>query len=411
MQKWLVSGWLAIGCGLVACSAASDMGGGQRVPSFGASGSGGVPVGGTNPNGNAGRAGSDGFGNSTMPVGPIEEPVSTPGAMDAGGECGAVSQMAQNTLQPVDIIIGVDTSGSMDEEIVFVQQNLNTFSQQITDSGIDVHVIMLATEGVTMMGGGLFGGGLFGGGDSENAVCIGPPLGSGQCPGDSNPPVYTHIDTEVGSNDVLGVFVNAYPQYKASLREGSLKTFVSVTDDDATDGPHNSADAFINAINALEPAGSTMWSNWRYSGIYCLTECEDAAAIGAVHADLVARTMGVGGDLCLQDFAPVFDALAKSVIGSARLDCEWAIPAVPDGQTFQRDRVNVEYTPSATGAKEAIYHVESASQCGAQGGWFYDDNAAPQRLRVCPSTCERLQADSSGKLDVLFGCRTKDGPD
>ena len=37
-----------------------------------------------------------------------------------------------------------DTSGSMGEESGFVQANLNQFSQQITASGIDVHVVLLA---------------------------------------------------------------------------------------------------------------------------------------------------------------------------------------------------------------------------------------------------------------------------
>ena len=400
MKKWERLARLALGCGLLACSADADTSGGPvRHPMGvgGGSGTNGMPA---SIAGASGGSAGIGFGNSSTPVPQLEEPVLVP-MNDAGGECGAVSQKAENTLQPVDIIIGVDTSGSMNEEIGFVQTHLNAFSQQIIDSGIDVHVIMLATEGVSMMSaGGLFGGG----GDRDFAVCIGPPLGSGMCPGDSKPPIYTHVNTEVGSNDVLNVYLSAYPQYKASLRDGSLKTFVSVTDDDATDGPNNSADAFINAVNALEPAGSTMWSNWRYSSIHCFTQCPDAAAIGAVHAELVSRTMGVGGDLCLQDFAPVFDKLALTVIDTVTLACDWAIPPPPGMEVFDAGKTNVRL--NLDGVAEPLTKAPSAADCGDQQGWHYDDEASPQRVVACPATCSRMQAAQNASVDILFGCET-----
>jgi hypothetical protein len=396
MKQWEVACILA-SAGLWACSADADMSGGTRGGGSSLAGSGARAGAGGGAVGSAGSAGSIGFGNSTVPVTPPPEVPLMPQPSDAGGECGAVSQTAENTLQPVDIIIGVDTSGSMDEEIVFVQQNLNAFSQQIVDSGIDVHVIMLATEGVTMAG-GLFGG------DSQNAVCIGAPLGSGMCPGDSNPPSYTHVNTEVGSNDVLNVYVNAYPQYKASLREGSLKTFVSVTDDDATDGPYNSADAFMAAVNALEPAGSVMWSDWRYSGIYCFSECEEAAATGTVHADLVARTMGVGGDLCLQDFATVFDTLAQKVIETVTLACDWAIPPAPGDEAFDAAKTNVRL--NLDGVMEPLTKAASAADCADLNAWHYDDEANPARVVACPATCSRMQAAQNANVDILFGCET-----
>ena len=52
-------------------------------------------------------------------------------------KCGAASQMAMNMLQPVDIVIGIDTTGSMAEEIGFTEENMNAFSQQISAAGID----------------------------------------------------------------------------------------------------------------------------------------------------------------------------------------------------------------------------------------------------------------------------------
>ena len=400
MLKWLQISVLIAACSGLGCSADADRSnGGSRRGQPGAGGKAGA-----SGAANAG-SGAAGLGDIGMPVTPPPSSgTMAPEPAPDGGECGAVSQTAQNTLQPADIIIGIDTSGSMDDEIAFVQQNLNAFSQQIIDSGVDVRVILIATEGMTMpeMPGGIFGGD----GDQEIAVCIDPPLGSGNCPVDSNPPRYLHVPVEVASHDALNLFVETYAQWQAQLRPNATKTFVVVTDDNAEDEPNNTAAAFMQAVAGLDPM---LFAQWSFSGIYCFSECPEAAEIGTVYQDLVTQTGGVGGDLCLQDFASVFDALARSVIGASKLDCEWAIPPAPPGQTFDTGRVNVEYT--ATGARQTVFHVDVANQCAARGGWYYDDNANPTRLLVCPSTCELLQADGSAELDVLFGCKTKDGPD
>ena len=323
-----------------------------------------------------------------------------------GAECGAVTQMAENTLQPADIIFGIDTSGSMSEEVAQVQQNLNAFSQQIIDSGIDVRVIVLSTLQGSAMPGGV----------TVDGPCIGAPLGSGQCPADSNPPRYVHLDLMVSSWDVLDVYVNAYSSYKPHLREGSLKTFVTISDDnaDSETSPFallgvrptlHTADDFIAAVGSLDP-GSAMWSDWRYSGIYSFTLCDSAAfgAIGSVHEELVSKTGGVAGDLCLQQFAPVFDQLAKQVAATVTLACDWTIPPPPAGDSFDKGKSNVQVT--LDGAVEQLLKVPDVSKCGALEGWHYDDEAAPTKVVACPSTCARIQAAVDARVDLQFGCET-----
>lgn len=327
--------------------------------------------------------------------------------MPVGDGCAAISQQAANRLQPADVIWAIDNSQSMTEEILFVREQMNAFSQQIVGSGVDVRIILISApydvDAVTMASvadGGSGGGNNDSGGN--NGICIDAPLGSGSCPDDSNPPAFVHIPQEVGSNDGLNLFVDTYPQWQSHLRPQATKTFVVVTDDDATDGPNNSASAFTQAVMALDP---TLFAAWTFSGIYCFTQCPEAAALGSVYVDLVAQTQGVAGDLCLQDFAPVFDALAQSVIGASRVDCEWDIPPPPAGQSFDIGRVNVQYTASGAAA-QPILHVPSSAECGAQGGWFYNDVANPTRVLACPTTCATIQNDPGAQIDVLFGCKT-----
>jgi hypothetical protein len=343
--------------------------------------------------GTAGAAGTAGIGSGGS--------AGVTGNVPIGDGCAAISETATNQLQPADIIIAVDNSGSMDEEIVFVRDQLNRFSQLITDSGIDVRIILISSA-IGMQEPDSDGDS----DEQDNGICIDAPLGSGTCPDDTLAPRYVHIAEEVGSSDALNLFVDTYPSWRDQLRPNATKTFVVVTDDDATDEPLTSASAFTTAITALDP----QFSAFTFSGIYCFSECPDAAEIGRVYIDLVAQTSGVGGDLCLQDFAPVFDDLADAVIGQSQLDCEWTIPAPPAGQTLQPNLVNVQYTPSATGIAETVLHLDDAATCAGVEGWHYDNNSAPTRVIACPATCTRLQADQNAKLDVLFGCQTINSP-
>jgi hypothetical protein len=337
--------------------------------------------------------------------GPMVVPIAGSPAMleDAGGkgaECGAVRQMAMNMLQPVDVIFSVDTSGTMRDEIGFVKENMNAFSKQIRDSGIDVHVVLLATEQSGTAD--PFGGLLF-----TDGLCIAAPLGSGMCPRDSNPPNYVHIVEQIGQWNILDAYILRYPDYKMYLREGALKTFVSVSDADAS----TAAEKFVNDVKALEPS-SKMWSQWRYAAIYPFEPCPGVPGQGGdpgpQHADLVTRTDGIGGDLCKQDFAPVFNAIAKKLVDVVQLACEWDVPAAPAGETFERMKTNVQI--NVDGKTEMLLKAQTVDSCGMRDGWHYDDESAPKRVVACPTTCQRLQAAESAAVDVLFGCATQVGP-
>lgn len=320
--------------------------------------------------------------------------------------CASTSVAAQDimVIKPADIIFALDSSLSMNLEIGFVQENMNAFSQQIIDSGIDIRVIVIAGPNDMMFGG------MQGMMQPTNEICVGTPLGSGNCPDDTNMPNYIHINETVGSNNALNKIIDTYPQWQQYLRPEATKSFVVVTDDDATDEPNNNAATFTESVAALDP-DPTLFAEWTMNGVYCFTECEDAAAIGQVYMDLVAQTAGVGGDLCLQDFQPVFDALAQQIIenAGAEIACQWDFPAVPDGQTFSADLIEVQRTSPVSGTT-TIPRVDSATDCDAQGGgWYYDDIGTPTQILACPSTCEAMQNDSGGMIDVVFGCEVVEG--
>jgi hypothetical protein len=343
----------------------------------------------------AGTGGAGATGGMT-PIIPIPEPTGgmagmagsagTAGAAGTGGrmvtdDCAASMATATDmtTIVPADIIFAIDSSRSMNDEIVFVQTFMNEFSAQITAAGIDARVILLG---------------------APSAICIGAPLGSGNCPDDSNLPSYVHVDQAVDSNDGLNVIIESYPNWSQHLRPEASKSFVIVSDDDATDEPYNSADLFMTALTALDPV---MFEKFTFNGVYCFTACEQAAAVGNVFIDLVAATQGVGGDLCLQDFQPVFDRLAEQIVmtSGAEITCEWPFPAPPAGQSFATDLVAVDRT--VAGAKTPLVRVNSELDCAA-GGFYFDSLFNPTKLIACPSTCTELQGQVGGQVDVTFGC-------
>lgn len=310
------------------------------------------------------------------------------------GDCAEVSEQANVGPQPADILLVIDNSGSMDAEAAFVQQQMNSFSTQITAAAIDVHVILISALP----------------GQSDAGVCIAPPLGSGGCPADeSNLPTFHHVVSGVGSTNALDRVIQHFPDYQASLRATAALHVVVVSDDDSDLG----ADAFMQQFNALIPNPADL----KFHGIVaeegpfaaCLAStscCLTSAEEGSVYKQLITQTGGVYGNLCDQEFQPIFQAVATAVIQEATLACEFNIPAPPDGEEFDRDEVNVEFD-DGSGNILQIGRVESPGECAmVQDGWYYDNPDTPTRIIVCPQTCDTIQGFDNASIAVKFGCAT-----
>jgi hypothetical protein len=102
----------------------------------------------------------------------------------------------------------------------------------------------------------------------------------------------------------------------------------------------------------------------------------------------------------------VSTTVTNTVIQSTTLDCEWEIPDPPEGRTFDKNQVNVEFEADGI-VRQTIGAVPSQADCAQyQGGWYYDDPSAPARLSACPSTCDIIQASTGARIDILLGCET-----
>lgn len=389
-RGWFIRGGL-VGCGFavsLACSAGGD--GGSGIDS-GGNGSG--ANGGSSGNSNGG-SGAEGFGGDLIGGGGGNG--GNGGGLEDGGECFAETKTADNTVRPVDIIWALDNSCSMTQEAREVQDNMNLFAGAILSQGIDVHVVVISESGPP------------GGFPPKNGVCIPAPLGSGMCPADTRLPEYARIDDDVASSNSLDKLLEHYPTYKQVLRQNASKYFAVVTDDNSA----MQAQTFIDTVNGLDPG---WFDSWRFFGVFCTGSCNVAgacASTGTVYQELTNHFGTTPGDLCLgqSNFAGVFTALAQAVVAGTQLDCQWEIPEAPPGQEFDPKKVNVKYTPSGGGGAQEIYYVPSAADCGAEGGWYYDNPQNPTKILVCPNTCDQLSGDLNGKVDIAFGCARVEVP-
>jgi len=328
--------------------------------------------------------------------------------------CAGIEAEADARLLPVDIIWAIDGSGSMVPSFPAIQAALNKFSGDVEAAGIDAHIVLLTSQ----------------------ALCVPAPLGSGKCgaaglplgpglPGagapasapDSNPPRLLHLDVSFGYGEGMPVLLNNFVHFKQALR-ADARTQLVLTEDGA---PPMSAQAVIDHIEGRTSAtGTPAWSpglvadSWIFSGVICKNglgggACLTAFLLPETTSALIELSGGVSEDLSLagqqgsDPFAGLLQELAAKVIVGAELSCEYDIPEVPAGQTFDRGLVNVLYGTGGSD-KEVFPYAEDA--CRDAVAWHYDDNDAPTKILLCPKACERARTSEDGKLEVKFGCQT-----
>jgi hypothetical protein len=418
----------------------------------------------------------------------------------SGAECGAPicaggSSAASIVKTPVDIIISIDNSASMQGEIESVQNRIDGDLADILDqAGIDYRVIMVTRYGNVHTQNYDSGTAT----DSMYSVCIGDPLSSIDCPisgSDSTPavantlPRFYHHSTDIGSNNMWCRLLESYSQpdpypvdrsnwtsvapdgWGAFLREGAFKVFIGITDDnplatndtythngetlardcpnmlgDATlDGTNDQAGAndFDTALRTLAPAqfgavGGTRNYIWhsiagmtasenqplqpsaavetrccRFDRTYDTTcqgtvgqRLNDAANAGQGYQYLSKLTGGLRYPSCYHDnFDAIFNAVADEVIEQASASCDLVLA---DLATFDPSLTTVFYTTVASNGSDVsteLTRVADASAC-TSNAWYYDDSSGTSTIKLCPTTCSTVQADTDARVTGELSCGT-----
>lgn len=304
---------------------------------------------------------------------------------DTDGTCTSFTAAGEVSKQPADIIFVVDNSPSMLDEAHAVRDNLNAFSEQIVDAGIDIRVLLLTAYPDPSAAP-----------EVDTGVCIEPPLGGGGCPAsDLNLPIFAHLPRIIGSVQALSVVLDSHESWSEMMRHHSGKHVIVISDDDSFLG----AEDFDAQFLALDP----VHAGYAFHGIVATELCPEAGAIGSEYIALAELTGGVIGDLCQQQFQPLFDQLSTAVLEGSGLACTWPMPAAPAGKTIDPDSVEVRL--AIDGVQVDPFHFQTAAGCSpGVHGWYYDDNAAPTELVACPATCEVLSTGVAADLEIDVGC-------
>lgn len=91
-------------------------------------------------------------------------------------------------------------------------------------------------------------------------------------------------------------------------------------------------------------------------------------------------------------------------IRAAALGCDFAIPEPPEGLDLVPDEVNVTYLPGGYDIPLTLPRADDLIDCGNQPGWYYDNNANPKKILICPASCSTIQNDDEAEVAVAFGC-------
>jgi hypothetical protein len=423
VRKSFGLGALALGALCVYCSSAT---GGGGTPNTGGASSGSGGVAGSTTDASTGGTATGGTG------GNIAIDASNDSQLDPDAACATATETAVIESLPVDIIWMVDNSTSMQPAIDQVTQGLNAFAQLIGQKNLDYKVIMLSlrskTNPVTINGG------------QRYAVCIPPPLaGDTNC---GNSATFFQSSIDIRSTQPLEQFLGTLGQtagyqqgeekggepWKQELRPNATRTIVVVSDDDSRLLP-NDFEHFaggktpFNSLTLppgiLDPSWTGLFEDYIFSGLYGWGSDTDPnvkctysggtspPSSGPHYTQLVQQTNGARAKICdgAAAWTPFFDAVAQAVQKGAKLKCELALPT-PSSGTLDPGKVNVRVvTPSGA---TTLSKVACASACDAGGGWYYDDDATPTKVFLCPASCDSAQAATTEgvEIQVLFGCTT-----
>ena len=324
-----------------------------------------------------------------------------------GADAGACRDITdESTLEPapVDIIVTIDNSGSMTAEAMQTRDNLNRFADIIAASGLDYRVVLISRPG-----------------ESDNGVCVPPPLGTGMpgCVGGADGRLLA-VHQPVSSRNAPRLVLELYPMYQDFLRIEAVKVFVWITDDES--GLHT-ADSFRAELAALEPDG--MFQHTIHNAIVghygdtpetwaapSAGDCGSLAHVGTTYLRLASCL--ADDDTAIADCAPgrtarvcepvwtaIFEEIAMGVVAGVPVACEFDLPEAPMGMMLDLDAIDLTY--SAADGTTLELERTSADAC-TDRGWHLDDESAPTRIELCPELCAAVQAREGSRIHIALGC-------
>jgi hypothetical protein len=322
-----------------------------------------------------------------------------------GDACVAASLEPELGFAPIDVIVIIDSSDSMDGARAAVEQSINgDFAEILGASGLDYRVILIG---------------------AYPWICVEPPLGGAPCdPHPATPaatPVFFPYSGATGSGNFFANLLAFYAEpdpydlapggFSQWLRPGARKIFVGMTDGNSMTDNHDVGLQWDAELLALAPEqfGTAAARNYVFHTFVSMPANEpvttpwspgDPIAGHGQALQVVSVTSGglrfpLGHD---ESFGVVFQEIATGVVESTPIACEFPVPTTPDGEAIDPDTVEIDYR-SGGGPPSVLHQVVDATACVADGFWI-----AGGIIHLCPAACAPIQADPAALLEVRYGC-------
>ncbi|MEZ4444411.1 MAG: hypothetical protein R3B72_35385 [Polyangiaceae bacterium] len=344
------------------------------------------------------------------------------GGMGQGGDCVPSPVETSAVLRPLDVVMAIDQSGSMEEELPAFEAAINpAFAAPLDAAGVDFQLILLARHGPDPLD-----------------VCVAPPLSNGvSCAGPvGDVPGRFHQD--YGGSDgiamvcsILESFDGPNGGWQKWLRLEAIKAIVPFTDersvcfydgqdfDDQNDlsGSVNGVAAAVGqaidaAFVALDPLQLGTEAKRRHrlypilglggggvhgpSDAIVTTICPSVSFTPFAGMQWASRrTGGTRISMCdaADDMASVLSSLVAALVEDSADPCvrriEEPLPVEPTAWL----------TPAGSSENAPLAQLSAASDCGNASGWYLEGDLA----WLCPTSCAEASAPGAS-WELLTGC-------
>ncbi len=334
---------------------------------------------------------SDGGSSSSGGLDGLDGTDDDPGDFDA-----CASTVVEGDRLPVQMYIMFDKSGSMldDQKWAGATAALTAFFQDEDSAGLNVALRFFPDNEPQA-------------GCNENAcsvqACASPLVELGTLnalPAHSDPHQAALVEavqsrTPGGQTPMYAALAGA-TDWARSHRTDDAKTVVVLV----TDGEPNGCDESTAAIAGLA-------SDAAAEGIFTyaigmsgadITQLHQIANAGGTEQAFVVGT----GTSIHKDLVAAFED-----IGTSAPSCTMDVPAPSElGEEIEPGLVNVTFLTSPTANPRTLPRVDGPSDCDGSGGWYYDDPMAPTTIELCPASCDLVEDNKNGSLELVFGCKS-----
>ncbi len=352
--------------------------------------------------------------------------------------CGTQTSEATLTKRPVDIVVVIDNSSSMDQEIEGVINNINqNFATILTAENIDYRIILLSAFGKpwhlcseTERTNGTCNPS----GAADRLICISAPLSGASCSPVPATPVFGtrffHYSVAIDSTDSLVRLLAAYGTtdaaglvpggFRTLLRDGAQRVILEITDD-TTSLTANNFETMLFALSPPAFGTSAAARDYTFHAIMGIvekagmasaayessepavgTKCSSSANPSAEYEDLARRTGGLRFPVCeTASYDAVFLRIAQGVVAGSQIQCSFDVPAPTPGTVIDVSRALLTYDGNGGTTEETLDQVAGVGACD-DASFFVD--TPNDEIVLCPEACTRIRGDATASITVNVPC-------